>query len=166
MGCKDMIKHKIKLGQKVKDKISGFEGIAIVRVTALNGCIQYAVKPMYLDKDGKIPQSESIDQQQLKIIDEKSITTRVRPKKLKFKLGDKVEHIITGFHGTTTVVVEHISGAIEYGVKPMMKPDEKKIPDAVAISQEVLALRKEKPVKVEKKKTGGVIQDLKYMNLG
>lgn len=159
------VEHKIKLGQKVKDIVSGFEGIATARATALNGCIQYAIKPMYLNKDGKVPNAETIDQQQLEIVDEKPIA-RVRPKKLKFELGDKLEHIITGFHGTATLVIEHISGGIEYGIKPMMKPGDKEAPDALGLNQEVLALKKEeKPIKVKKKPTGGVIQDLKSINL-
>lgn len=57
----------IKLGLKVKDKVTGFEGVAVARIEYLNGCVQYGVKPK-VGKDGKIADIEYIDENQLKII--------------------------------------------------------------------------------------------------
>ena len=57
------------LGKKVRDKITGFEGIATAKVKYINGCIQYCVKPK-IDSTGKMPDGEYIDVQQLDIIDE------------------------------------------------------------------------------------------------
>lgn len=54
----------IVLGNKVKDIVTGFEGIAVTRVEYLNGCVQYCVKGK-ISKDGKVPEGEYIDQQQL-----------------------------------------------------------------------------------------------------
>jgi len=54
----------INLGDKVKDRITGLEGIAIAKVIYLNGCVRYEVKPKGL-KDGKTIESEWIDEQQL-----------------------------------------------------------------------------------------------------
>ena len=54
----------INLGDRVKDRITGFEGIAIAKVIPLNGCVRYEVKPQGL-KDGKTIESEWIDEQQL-----------------------------------------------------------------------------------------------------
>lgn len=65
----------IKLGQKVRCKVTGFEGIAIVECKYLNGCVQYCVKPPA--KDGKMIDGEYIDVQQLEVIgDGVSVTTR------------------------------------------------------------------------------------------
>lgn len=36
---------KFKLGERVKDKISGFEGIAVAKATYLNGCVSFVVIP-------------------------------------------------------------------------------------------------------------------------
>lgn len=48
----------INLGDKVKDRISGFSGIATARYEYLNGCIRFQVEPDKLNKgamiDGKI----------------------------------------------------------------------------------------------------------------
>ena len=54
----------IELGQKVKDRITGFKGIAVAKIEYLNGCIRYQIQPKK-DKEGKIPESEWIDEQQL-----------------------------------------------------------------------------------------------------
>ncbi len=58
---------EIKLGMKVKDLITGFEGIAISKVKYYNGCTQYCVMPAITDKS-KRPDGEYIDEGQLKII--------------------------------------------------------------------------------------------------
>jgi len=57
----------IKLGLKVKDKITELTGIAVERREFLNGCIQYAVQGKAL-KDGKLPDAWYIDEQQLEIV--------------------------------------------------------------------------------------------------
>lgn len=58
---------EIKLGDKVKDKITGFTGIAVAKTEFLNGCIQWNVLPKG-DKNNKMPEDMSIDQQTLEII--------------------------------------------------------------------------------------------------
>ena len=59
----------IKLGSKVKDKVTGFMGIATARVNYLNGCIQYCIEPR-VDKDGKKSKDHYIDEGQLAVLDE------------------------------------------------------------------------------------------------
>lgn len=55
----------IRLGSKVKDLVSKFEGIATARYTYLNGCERYEVSG--LDKDGK-PDAYVFDVQQLEVL--------------------------------------------------------------------------------------------------
>ena len=59
--------EKIKLGSKVRDKVTGFEGTATARIEYMNGCIQYCVRPK-VGPDGKMPEHEYIDVQELEII--------------------------------------------------------------------------------------------------
>ena len=54
----------IKLGQKVKDSITGFEGIVVAKAEYLDGCIRYQVQPQQLP-DGKSIDTEWIDEQRL-----------------------------------------------------------------------------------------------------
>lgn len=60
---------RITLGKKVKDKVTGYEGIATARVEYLNGCVQYCVKPK-VGADGKMPDPEYIDVQQLEVVED------------------------------------------------------------------------------------------------
>ena len=60
----------ILLGSKVKDKVTGFEGIAVSRIEYLSGCVQYGVRPRYDEEEmkGKYPEVEYIDEGQLEDI--------------------------------------------------------------------------------------------------
>jgi len=55
----------IKLGDKVKDSITDFEGVVIARIEYLNGCIRYSVQPTKLNEKGEIAETAWIDEQQL-----------------------------------------------------------------------------------------------------
>ena len=65
----------IELGQKVKDKVSGFKGVAVAKYEFLNGCTRINVQPK-IDKDGKLPEAEAFDEPQLEVIPSKK-TLRV-----------------------------------------------------------------------------------------
>ena len=60
--------NEIILGKRVKDKVTGFIGIAVARCVYLNGCVQYHVSPS-VDKDGNERKDQWIDEAQLEIVD-------------------------------------------------------------------------------------------------
>lgn len=57
----------IKLGDKVKDTITGYIGIAVCRNSYLQGCDRIAVQSP-VDKDGKLPNWKYFDEPQLKVV--------------------------------------------------------------------------------------------------
>ncbi len=59
---------KIKLGEKVKDIVNGFTGIAISRTEFLNGCIQYQIQAKKL-KDNAVNNMD-VDEEQLVKVDD------------------------------------------------------------------------------------------------
>ena len=61
--------NTIKLGQKVKDKVTGFSGITTGKIEYLNGCVQFCVKPE-MTEPGKMPEGQWIDDMQLEVIGE------------------------------------------------------------------------------------------------
>jgi hypothetical protein len=61
----------IELGSTVKDKITGFQGIAIGRTVWLNGCVRIGIQRAQIGKDGKIEESQWLDEDQLIVIDRK-----------------------------------------------------------------------------------------------
>ena len=76
----------IKLGQEVKDKVTGFKGIMDVRAEHLFGCIRIGVKPQEFDKDGRMQDHEFFDEASLEVVSEgilptmaKSITETKKP---------------------------------------------------------------------------------------
>lgn len=58
----------VKLGDRVKDEVTGFEGIAVARTTWLHGCDRICVQPEKLDKDGKVVDGITFDENQLKVL--------------------------------------------------------------------------------------------------
>lgn len=58
----------IELGDKVKDNVTGFTGVAVCRCEWLHGCIRWIVQPEGLTKDGKIFENGAFDEPQLKRI--------------------------------------------------------------------------------------------------
>ena len=71
---------KIKLGNKVRDKVTGFEGIATARIEYINKCVQFCVKPK-VKEDGKMPDGEYIDVDELEIV----IRQRIKPSEVEIK---------------------------------------------------------------------------------
>jgi len=56
----------IELGDKVKDAVSGLEGIVVSEIQYLNGCQQFGIQAPF--QDGKMPVAEYVDIGQLIIL--------------------------------------------------------------------------------------------------
>ena len=59
--------EEIKLGLEVKDRVTGFKGIAIGRTTYMQGCNRILVQQK-VDKEGNIPEAISFDEPDLEVI--------------------------------------------------------------------------------------------------
>lgn len=69
--------NKIKLGDKVRDKISGYEGIAVARCEFINGCVQYTVARKLKSNQEPSPIGEpSFDETILEVIKRKVIISK------------------------------------------------------------------------------------------
>jgi hypothetical protein len=73
--------EKVKLGQKVRDKISGFSGIVTSYAKHLNGCDRAWISPP-VDKDGKLMDGSWFDVVQLEAIEEAALVTQQTNEKL------------------------------------------------------------------------------------
>jgi len=58
---------RIALGSKVRDKITGYEGIATARITYLSGCDRIGIQAK-IGKDGKVPESHFVDEPMLEVL--------------------------------------------------------------------------------------------------
>lgn len=59
--------ERIKLGQEVKDRVTGFQGIVTSRTKFLNSCDRMAVQPKYNPEQG-LKEPEVFDEPDLEII--------------------------------------------------------------------------------------------------
>jgi hypothetical protein len=62
-----MAKTKITLGDRVKDTISGFQGILVARTKWLNGCERLTIQPEKLNA-GKCIDQETFDAKQVELV--------------------------------------------------------------------------------------------------
>jgi len=59
--------NDIKLGQLVRDTLTGFEGVAVARTEWLFGCVRVTVQPKALDDKGVPIQNQCFDEAQLDV---------------------------------------------------------------------------------------------------
>lgn len=65
----------IKFGDRVRDKVSGFQGIATAKHEYMNGCIRFTVDSEEM-KDGKPVDGQWYDEQQLEVVNEKALEVK------------------------------------------------------------------------------------------
>ncbi len=63
-----MTEPLIQLGDRVRDKVSGIEGIAAGRTLWLNGCERWTLSPN-AGEDGKLSDDICVDVQQLELVE-------------------------------------------------------------------------------------------------
>lgn len=68
----------IRLGDLVRDKITGFKGIAVGRTEWLNGCVRYGIQPKEM-KDSKPVESQWFDQEQIEIVKPQAYDVKPKP---------------------------------------------------------------------------------------
>lgn len=62
----------IHLGKTLRDRITGFKGVATGYVKYISGCNQYLIAPP-LGKDGKLAESHWFDEQRLEVVGSKTL---------------------------------------------------------------------------------------------
>lgn len=135
-----MTTMKVKLGEYVRDALTGYEGIAASKVEMMGGNVQICVQPQVADEEkGKYPDAMNLDHHTLDVLNA-GISSRVtEPIPVTVQLGDKVEDIVTGLTGIATVRYTYMNGCIYYGVQPKMMEDKqtgiKGIPDPHHLNQ-------------------------------
>lgn len=67
-----------KLGEKLRCKITGFEGIATSRTVYLNGCVQYCILPKTKKASIEYPEGIGLDEENLQRV---SAGITIKPRK-------------------------------------------------------------------------------------
>ena len=106
---------EVRIGAEVKDVITKAKGIVIGKANFLYGCVRVCVQPP-MDKDGKVPDSIWVDEEQL----EETTKKIVQPAPLhthEFKVGDLAKDIITGKKGIVTCICCWFGGSVRIFVQ-------------------------------------------------
>lgn len=107
---------RIKLGQKVRDRVTGYEGVVDYIAEMMHDATKIGIQPP-LDKKGKWQDCYSIDEHNIEVIDEKPTVEPITAEP-KYNMGDKAECTITGFRGTIVAIVYYLNGCIHYRLQP------------------------------------------------
>ena len=107
----------IRLGQKVKDKVSGLEGIVTSRCDPLTGAVQYGVQPM--GKGDEMKEAVFIDHFTLQVKGD-GVSADCPPvdSTVTVRLQDTVQDRITGFKGVALERVTFLNGCVYFLVQP------------------------------------------------
>lgn len=62
----------VRLGDKCRDTVTGFEGTCIVRSEYISGCTRVGLQPA-VDKDGKIPDAQHFDEPMVIVVSAKHV---------------------------------------------------------------------------------------------
>ena len=62
---------KVELGDKVRDMITGFKGIAVARTTWIEGCDRITIQPEGVNKEGGIYEGQTFDEPLIEVIRKK-----------------------------------------------------------------------------------------------
>lgn len=80
--------NNFRLGNRLRDRVTGFVGIADSRTEFLSGCVRYGLQAEVSDKDpGKVPDLVWIDVERLEFVDVGLADLAVKPSG-----GDRVDH--------------------------------------------------------------------------
>lgn len=113
----------VKLGQKAKDLVTGYEGTITGVEVHVGRCAQVAIQPP-VTKDGKIPDAHMIDIPRIKITDEKQTIKTEIPDELPYEFGQEMEDKYSGYRGKVVGISFHINGCTVLALQP--KHDAKK----------------------------------------
>lgn len=145
----------VKLGQRVRHKISGLIGVTDNVALYLNGIRRFDVQPP-VNKEGKVPDSQTIDEPELEILDDgKQVMVAIIPNKALIELGEKIEDTITGVKGTAVGICTYMSGCIRVLLTPSKEKDKAVYPKSTWIDQEQLKVLEDAPARASDRSTGG-----------
>lgn len=108
----------IPLGSVVRDKVSGFTGVAENRAAFMYGCDRYCIQPL-VGEDGKLPESAMFDEPQLEILkDQKRVMKPLGTPKQLIEMGQLVTDPIRGMSGTVIGRAVYLNGCSRVLVQP------------------------------------------------
>jgi len=143
-------------GSKIRDKISGFEGVVVAVGTWMAGCARVLVHPQTI-KDGRPADGQWFDLAQTEFV-ETLLPYKETP--CVFKFGDQVTDPICGFKGIVTGMTRWLNDRVEVGVTSQELHDGKPIKETWFAMERLEVVEPEKVKKsLSSKPPGGPRDD-------
>lgn len=144
----------INLGDQVRCKVTGFEGVVTERCTFLTGVDRLGVQPRHFGTDKELAKSEFFDECQLEVRSA-GVVTPVPLEPMLFGFGDTLKDTITGFKGKLTGSVAYLNGCRRYFLEPVMPDSAEKKPDGAWFDGRRLSVLEAASVPEAQRETGG-----------
>lgn len=145
---------KLKFGDIVRDRITGYQGVVVARTRWLNNCDRLSVQPREV-KDGKPIEARSFDEPNLEFVEGTDIKVfKVSRPDVKIELGDTVQDAITNLVGIAIGRTEWMNGCSRVLVQPKELKDGLPV-EGSTIDESDLILVSRPEVTPAAKKTGG-----------
>jgi len=136
----------MKLGDKVKDRISGWEGRVTVEIRQFNGTTRFDVAGS--NSNGE-PASYMFDEPQLEVVEPAPRNITPTPSG-DFELGDRVKEKASGWEGNITAIYLYSNGCVRYEVQGANK--QTGCPEFMAFDEAFLEKVNRKGIKRTEKK--------------
>jgi len=153
----------INLGDRVKDRISGFTGIAYSKYEWLNKCKRIDILPETFDKDGKVQDSIAFDDVQVELVEAGVVVVSPNVSTAQIALGDRVKDRVTGFIGIADGYLDGVCG-LRVRILPEVLDKEGSPAEATWFWESQVELVDAGAIVVEKNYTGGP-RDMGNLNL-
>lgn len=151
------VRGDVNLGDKVKDKLTGFTGIVNALSFELDGTVFVGIQPQELD-NGKPAEGMDFDIERIEVLEPGAVkVVDGSSAKETIKLGAIYEDRTSGFKGAAVSVVLFFGGCARVTLRGKVDKDNKR-PDPVMIPVESAVLVDAKPAEAAEKaktKTGG-----------
>ena len=110
----------IKMGDLVKDRISGFEGVVVAVSEYLYNADRVCVRPNSLNEDGSLKDSNFFDNTSVDIIQKNSAIVVPAPSlnSIPFNYLDTVKDKHSDFKGVVVAKITWINGCVRIGIQP------------------------------------------------
>lgn len=126
----------IKIGDKVKDIVTGFEGVCTAIAKLIYNCDRIQITLM--DNPEKIGECHWFDSVQVEVVGETYLVA-LEPVKHNFKFGDKVKDKFSEFNGVVMQIANFANGCVRLGVQSSVMKDGLPIDEMyLAVQQAVL----------------------------
>lgn len=129
----------VEIGSKVRDVVTGFQGVVLARTTWLYGCKRVLVASMSLH-EGKPQEDVWLDVQRIEFVEQ----VMQPPAKASdaISLGAEVCDTISGYKGICVGRTETLAGQLEIGIEGSLKDN--KPPEVVWFNAERVEMQKSK----------------------